>query len=45
MVLEDEALMEQLWASINYTLTRADTDSYLGPQLFKNPKSNDHRWP
>jgi len=45
MVLEDEPLMEQVWASISYTLTHADTDGYLGPQLFKDPKGDDHRWP
>ena len=45
MVLEDEALMEQVWATINYTLTHPDADGYLGPQLFKEPKENNHRWP
>jgi uncharacterized protein len=45
MVLEDEALMEQVWATINYTLTHLDADGYLGPQLFKEPKGDNHRWP
>ncbi len=45
LVLEDEALMEQVWTTINYTLTHPDTDGYLGPQLFKDPKGDNHRWP
>jgi hypothetical protein len=45
MVLDDEALMEQVWTTIRYTLTHADTDGYLGPQLFKDPTGDDHRWP
>jgi hypothetical protein len=45
MVLEDETPTEDVWASISYTLTHADTDGSLGPQLFKDPKGDDHRWP
>jgi uncharacterized protein len=45
MVLDDDALMEQVWATINYTLTHPDADGYLGPQLFKDPKGDNHRWP
>jgi hypothetical protein len=46
LVLGDDQLIEQVWASISYTLTHADTDGYLGPQLFKYPKGDDdHHWP
>ena len=45
IVLDDKALMEQVWATINYTLTHPDVDEYLGPKLFKDPKGDNHRWP
>ena len=45
LVLGDEQLMEQTWATIRYTLSHADADGYLGPQFFKEPKGNEHRWP
>ena len=45
LVLGDEALLAQVWATINHTLTHADPDGYLGPQRFKDPKGDYHRWP
>lgn len=45
LVLGDERLMEQVWTTISYTLTHADTDGYLGPKLFKDPQGDNHRWP
>jgi uncharacterized protein len=32
IVLEDKALMQQVWAPINYTLTHPDAEGYLGPK-------------
>jgi hypothetical protein len=45
LVLEDEKLMAQVRASIDYTLEHADTDGYLGPQLLKEQKGPYNRWP
>ena len=45
LVLGDETLMKQVGAAIDYTLTHADSDGYLGPQRFKDPKGDYHRWP
>ncbi len=45
LVLGDIALMEQVWASINYTITYANSDGYMGPQLLKDPAGDAHRWP
>jgi hypothetical protein len=45
LVLQDEKLMAQVRASIDYTLEHADTDGYLGPQLLKEQKGPYNRWP
>ena len=45
LVLGDEKLLEQVLTSISYTLTHQDPDGYLGPQRFKDPVGNHHRWP
>jgi hypothetical protein len=45
VVLQDEQLMAQVRTSIDYTLAHADADGYLGPQFFKEPKGDFHRWP
>jgi hypothetical protein len=45
IVLRDEELMAQVRASIDFTLTHADTDGYLGPKFFKEPTGAFHRWP
>lgn len=45
IVLQDRQLMAQTRASIDYTLSHADADGYLGPHYFKDPKGDFHRWP
>ncbi len=45
LVLGDRSLMEQVWATIGYTLGHPDEDGYLGPHLFKEPTGDSHRWP
>jgi hypothetical protein len=45
LVLKDERLMAQVRASIDYTLTHAGSDGYLGPKNFEDPKGDFHRWP
>jgi hypothetical protein len=45
IVLQDEHLMAQVRASIDYTLTHAAADGYLGPKNFQDPKGDYHRWP
>jgi uncharacterized protein len=53
-VLDDKALLAKVQKTIRYTLDHADTDGYLGPQFFKNPRAefgekdvtdDFHRWP
>jgi hypothetical protein len=45
IVLQDEQLMAQVRKTIDYTLTHAAADGYLGPQFFADPKGDFHRWP
>lgn len=45
VVLQDERLMAQARASIDYTLTHAAENGYLGPKNFEDPKGDFHRWP
>ncbi len=45
LVLGDEQLLKQASQAIQYTLSHADADGYLGPQKFKEPKADYHRWP
>jgi hypothetical protein len=45
LVLNDERLMAQVRASIDYTLTHAASNGYLGPRNFEDPKGDFHRWP
>lgn len=45
IVMDDEALMQRVLETINYTLSHAAPDGYLGPTFFENPKGNFHRWP
>jgi hypothetical protein len=45
IVLQDEQLMAQVRIPIDYTLSHAAADGYLGPMLFKDPVGDDHRWP
>ncbi|MGA2808146.1 MAG: beta-L-arabinofuranosidase domain-containing protein [Terracidiphilus sp.] len=45
VVLQDERLMAQARVSIDYTLTHASTEGFLGPKAFADPKGDFHRWP
>jgi hypothetical protein len=45
LVLGDEKLMRQVRVSLDYTLTHAGENGYLGPHLFEDPKGGFHRWP
>jgi hypothetical protein len=45
LVLEDSDLMAQVRATLDYTLTHADTNGYLGPKFFEDPVGDFHRWP
>lgn len=45
IVLDDKPLLAQVRETIDYTLSHADADGYLGPQFFKAPEDDFHRWP
>jgi len=45
LVLGDQALLEKVGRRIQYTLSHADNDGYLGPEFFKDPAGDFHRWP
>ena len=45
IVLQDEKLLAQTRASIDYTLAHAGDDGYLGAKSFQDPKIAFHRWP
>jgi hypothetical protein len=45
VVLQDEQLMAQVRSTIDYTLSHAAADGYLGPKYFEDPKRDYHRWP
>jgi len=45
VVLKDERLMAQVRESIDYTLTHASSEGFLGPKAFADPKGDFHRWP
>jgi hypothetical protein len=45
IVMDDEALMQRVLATINYTLDHAAPDGYLGPAFFESPNGDFHRWP
>ncbi|MGA2857904.1 MAG: beta-L-arabinofuranosidase domain-containing protein [Candidatus Sulfotelmatobacter sp.] len=45
LVLNDQQLMQRVGAPIDYTLTHAAANRYLGPQNFSDPKGDFHRWP
>jgi hypothetical protein len=45
LVLRDEELLAQVRKPIEYTLSHADTEGYLGPEFFQDPKGDFHRWP
>lgn len=45
LVLQDEELLEQAKRPVEFTVSHPDSEGYLGPELFHNPKGNFHRWP
>ena len=45
IVLKDEQLMALVRQSLDYTLSHARDDGYLGPENFRDPKGDFHRWP
>jgi len=45
LVLKDEKLLAQVRKPIDYTLSHVDEDGYLGPDFFKEPTGDFHRWP
>jgi uncharacterized protein len=45
LVLGDERLLAETSKPIRYTLGHIDTNGYIGPWFFENPKGNFHRWP
>jgi DUF1680 family protein len=45
IVMKDEVLLSRIQATIDFTLTHAAPDGYLGPKFFEDPKGDYHRWP
>jgi hypothetical protein len=45
IVLRDEQLMAQVRTTIDYTLTHAAPNGYLGPKFIQDPTGDFHRWP
>lgn len=45
LVLQDQELLAQARKPIEYTLSHVDTEGYLGPEFFQDPKGDFHRWP
>jgi len=45
LVLRDEELLAQVRKPIEYTLSHVDTEGYLGPEFFQDPRGDFHRWP
>jgi hypothetical protein len=45
LVLEDKQLLRKALAPVNYTLTHAGADGYLGPNTFKALADGYGRWP
>ena len=45
LVLGDDKLLAKAGRRIQYTLSHADDDGYLGPEFFKEPTGDFHRWP
>jgi uncharacterized protein len=45
LVLRNEELLAQASKPIEYTLSHVDTEGYLGPEFFQDPKGDFHRWP
>jgi uncharacterized protein len=45
IVLKDEKLMALVRQSLDFTLSHQRDDGYLGPENFRNPQGDFHRWP
>jgi uncharacterized protein len=45
LVLDDQSLMAEARTCLDYTLTHAAEDGYLGPKFIQDPKGDFHRWP
>lgn len=45
LVLDDPALMQQVRETIDFTLKTIEIDGYIGPDFFKDPRGDFHRWP
>ncbi len=45
LVTQDQALLEKVQTIFRYTLQHQNTDGYLRPKSFEDPKGDEHRWP
>jgi hypothetical protein len=45
IVLQDKELLAQTRKPMEYVLSHVDTEGYLGPEFFQDPKGDFHRWP
>lgn len=45
ILLDDQELLATTTRPMIYTLTHADKEGYLGPELFQDPLADYHRWP
>jgi hypothetical protein len=45
LILGDDRLLAKATKPIAWTLTHADMEGYLGPELFQDPLGDYHRWP
>jgi hypothetical protein len=45
ILLEDERLLAKAGAPIEYTLSHIDGEGYIGPEFFREPNEDYHRWP
>jgi uncharacterized protein len=45
LVLGDERLLRQVQVPLEYTVSHATAEGYLGPANFQDPKGDYHRWP
>lgn len=45
IVMRDTALFQKTQVPILFTLQHARANGYLGPEYFRNPVGDEHRWP
>jgi hypothetical protein len=45
ILLRDEALLAKAGVPVQYTLSHVDSSGYIGPQFFRAPNEDYHRWP